>query len=167
MRKVLPLLAVILVLGGLVFAARQAYAQLAAPPPQPIAFPHVTHVRVAQLDCQFCHRTAATEPYAGLPAVQQCMFCHQVVRTDSPEVQKIIDAWENQRPINWERVHWVPDHVRFTHEQHIQAGVECSTCHGDVGSMRVVEQVRPLNMRDCIDCHRANNAPTDCAFCHY
>jgi hypothetical protein len=61
----------------------------------------------------------------------------------------------------------MPDHVRFTHEPHIQAGVACATCHGDVGTMREVTQTRSLRMGDCVACHRENNAPTDCFKCHY
>jgi cytochrome c553 len=167
LRKLLPLVVILLVLAGIGVAAQQAYAQLTAPPEQPIAFPHTAHVQVAQLDCQFCHRTAAVSPQAGVPAVQQCLFCHQVVRTERPEIQKLIGQWEQQQAIEWERVHRMPDHVRFVHSAHIQAGVECSTCHGNVGQMQVVQQVRPLNMGDCVNCHRQNNAPTDCSFCHY
>jgi hypothetical protein len=64
-------------------------------------------------------------------------------------------------------VHRTPDHVRFTHEAHIQAGVQCATCHGQVEQMAEVRQVRALNMGDCIACHRQNNARTDCSVCHY
>ena len=163
-------------------------------PEQPIAFPHVVHVQGVGLDCQFCHRTASTSEAAGIPAVQQCMFCHTVITGgDNAEIAKLLDAFATQEPINWVRVHRLPDHVQFVHEVHIrlftdlegdspaqlevrarasQEGISlmqaaCSTCHGDVGSMVKVEQVRNLKMRDCVDCHRANNAPTDCATCHY
>ena len=131
------------------------------------------HVQQVGLDCQFCHRTASTSEAAGIPAVEQCQFCHAPLRIDgsgtggrkeSAEIQKVVNATE---PIDWVRVHRLPDHVQFIHEPHIRAGFDCSTCHGDVGSMERVRQVRNLKMRDCVDCHRANNAPTDCATCHY
>ena len=83
-------------------------------------------------------------------------FRHAVVRR----------SWQQQQPVNWERVHRMPDHVRFLHEAHINAGFDCATCHGDVGNMGQVVQVRPLTMGDCVSCHRANNAPTECATCH-
>ena len=173
-------------------------------PEQPIDFPHVVHVQGVGLDCQFCHRTASTSEAAGIPPVQQCMFCHSVITGgDNAEIAKLRDAFfgtttaEGEKvppqPINWVRVHRLPDHVQFVHEVHIglftdlegdrpaqlevrarasQEGISlmqaaCSTCHGDVGSMVRVEQVRNLKMRDCVDCHRANNAPTDCSTCHY
>ena len=150
-------------------------------PTQPIAFPHTVHVQEAGLDCQFCHRTASKEEAAGVPAVQQCMFCHDFLRIDgskseSPTAQSEIAKLrgyyhgvgeEPPKPINWVRVHRLPDHVQFLHTPHIQAGFTCSTCHGDIGSMVKVKQVRNLKMRDCVDCHRNNNAPTDCSTCHY
>lgn len=142
-------------------------------PEQPIAFPHTVHVNVAGLDCQFCHRAVSTDEAATIPTVQQCMFCHSTIdgsRSDaaaSAEIKKLRDAWAAQEPINWVRVHRLPDHVQFVHAPHIQRGITCSTCHGDVASMTEVKQVRNLKMRDCVDCHRDNNAPTDCTTCHY
>ena len=145
-------------------------------PTQPIAFPHTTHVTEAGIDCQFCHRTVSTDETAGIPAVAQCQFCHDFGKIDGSastsdtaqtEIAKLFDEAGNAQAINWVRVHRVPDHVQFVHAPHIQNGVSCSTCHGDIGSMEVVEQVRNLKMRDCVDCHRDNNAPTDCTTCHY
>ena len=150
-------------------------------PEQPIAFPHTVHVQQAGLDCQFCHRTVSTEEAAGIPALAQCMFCHDFLRidgsqSDSPtaeeEIAKLHAAFRGvdgaaPQPIDWVRVYRLPDHVQFLHQPHIQAGFSCSTCHGDVDAMEQVKQVRNLKMRDCVDCHRQNNAPTDCATCHY
>jgi hypothetical protein len=150
-------------------------------PEQPIDFPHTVHVQKAGLDCQFCHRTVSTDEAAGIPAVQQCLFCHDFSRIDgsqseSPTAEEQIalllsygnpDPGQEPQPINWVRVHRLPDHVQFVHSPHIQAGLTCSTCHGDVAAMETVKQVRNLKMRDCVDCHRVNNAPTDCTTCHY
>ena len=134
---------------------------------QPIAFDHQVHTQVAGLDCAFCHRTAASGPVAGLPDLQQCMGCHSVVGQGMPEVDKVRAAWADQRPIEWLRAHRLPDDVRFTHEAHVQAGVACSTCHGDVGSMQQVAEVRSLKMNDCVACHQQTGAPTQCSTCHY
>ena len=146
-------------------------------PEQPIAFPHTVHVNTAGLDCQFCHRTVATDEAASIPAVAQCQFCHDFsaitgANSTSPtaeeEIAKLIgDPLTGPDPVNWIRVHRLPDHVQFVHAPHIQQGFPCSTCHGDIASMQVVEQVRNLKMRDCVDCHRDNGAPTDCTTCHY
>lgn len=145
-------------------------------PTQPIAFPHTVHVNQAGIDCQFCHRTVATDETASVPAVEQCLFCHAAGKvtgsmSDNPdaaeEIAKLFDDAGNAQAVNWTRVHRVPDHVQFVHAPHIQNGVSCSQCHGDVASMEVVKQVNNLKMRACVDCHRENNAPTDCATCHY
>lgn len=131
---------------------------------QPIEFPHDVHAQQMGIDCLFCHRTVDTDEAASFPAVQQCMFCHQVVKKDSPEVAKLVYAAENNIPINWVRVHRLPDHVQFVHSAHIKFFSEqnnvapsqvCGTCHGDVKSMKTDVQVRSLKMGDCVNCHRS------------
>lgn len=145
-------------------------------PEQPIDFPHPSHVQVGGIDCLFCHRTVAKEAMASIPPVEQCMFCHKIVAKDQPRIKMLASFAERGQPIEWVRVHRLPDHTRFVHEAHItyftrKDGVlpsqVCSTCHGDVGNMQRVQQVRSLRMGDCVDCHRQNNAPTDCYTCHY
>ena len=149
-------------------------------PDQPIDFPHTTHVQELGLDCTFCHREVTKSAQATIPSVGLCMTCHQAVAgsTESAqaEIKKLRDAFSDGDAIDWLRVHRVPDHVHFVHEAHIkffserdgvEASAVCSTCHGDVGSMEKVRQVRTLKMSDCVDCHRDNGAPTDCTTCHY
>lgn len=135
---------------------------------QPIEFPHDVHASQLGIDCLFCHRNANQDEAASVPSVQQCMICHQVVdeghsAAGTADIAKLREAYANEEPINWVRVHRLPDHVEFTHEAHIKFFSEqnniapsqvCSTCHGDVKSMGVDVQVRNLKMRDCVDCHR-------------
>jgi len=139
-------------------------------PEQPIGFNHQVHVETAGMECTFCHRSVTQQQTAGYPEVQQCMFCHQAVlgQTDrqQTEIAKLRTAWLQQQPVNWMKVHRMPDHVRFVHEAHITAGIQCATCHGDVAKMGVPVQVRTLSMGDCVGCHRQNNAPIECAVCH-
>jgi hypothetical protein len=151
-------------------------------PEQPIAFPHPTHVDNG-IDCVFCHRLAPTESMASIPPVEQCIFCHQIIgkgpdgRYESQELGKLVMAFQDDQPINWRRVHRLPDHVRFVHEAHVTfftaqeqygfASATCTMCHGDVGEMMQVGQDRSLKMGDCMACHRNNGAPTDCVTCHY
>jgi hypothetical protein len=135
-------------------------------PAEPLYFDHRIHVEVAGVDCAFCHRTANQGQTAGYPDLQQCMFCHQVVGQGQPEIEKVRQAWVEQRPIDWARIHRMPDHVGFVHEAHIQAGIACAVCHGEVGQMGQVVQVRSLKMGDCVACHQQNFAPTECATCH-
>ena len=150
------------------------------PSEQPIAFPHTVHVNDLGIACEFCHRNVTTGEAATVPSVEQCMFCHTTVQGENApaEVAKLVKIFDNGSPINWARVHRVPDHVQFVHEAHIRFFTQpqnggfsvektCSVCHGEVRDMDVVEQTRSLKMGDCVDCHRDNNAPTDCATCHY
>ena len=145
-------------------------------PDQPIAFPHTVHAADLGLDCTFCHRNVTEGAAATVPSVGLCMTCHLVVGDGLEEVEKLRDYSAQGKPVDWVRVHRVPDHVRFNHEAHISffteqdgilASAVCSTCHGDVSSMEKVRQVESLKMGDCVDCHRDNSAPTDCSTCHY
>jgi len=145
-------------------------------PAQPIAFPHTTHVQDIGLDCTFCHRNVTKGAAATIPAVGLCMTCHKTVGDGNLEIDKLRAVADAGDPVDWVRVHRVPDHVHFVHEAHIKYFSErdgilpsavCSTCHGDVAGMTKVRQVQPLKMSDCVDCHRENNAPTDCTTCHY
>jgi hypothetical protein len=143
----------------------------AAPRP-PIAFDHRVHSELAGLDCAFCHRTAHQAETAGLPDVEQCMFCHLVVDRavaegpDAASIAGLQSLWSQQRPIDWLRVHRLPDHSHFPHEAHVQAGLACATCHGEVAQMGQVVQTRALKMGDCVACHQQTAAPTDCGVCH-
>lgn len=136
---------------------------------QPIAFPHTQHVSVAGLDCEYCHRTVATDAFAGIPSLELCMDCHIAIQPEgNQEIATLVEHFENGEPVNWQRVHQMPDHVHFVHSQHINYGFDCVECHGEVGDeINYSEQVRDLRMADCIDCHREYGAPTDCSVCHY
>ena len=145
-------------------------------PDQPIAFPHPVHVQQLGLDCTFCHRNVTKGAAATIPAVGLCMTCHKTIGDDKLEVERLREIYEAGQPIDWVRVHRLPDHVQFVHEPHIRffseqqkvaASGTCSICHGDVGSMAKVKQVRSLKMGDCVGCHRENSAPADCVICHY
>ncbi len=110
------------------------------------------------------------------------MNCHKQVKTDHVEVQKVVAAIEAKKPIEWVRVHNLPDHAYFNHQPHVRAGLACQQCHGPVESMGRVEQHAPLTMGWCLDCHRTGGKPavegepppptvnshlTDCAVCHH
>ena len=174
----------LLLVGFLAFVTVAVALVLARPlspaPAEPLVFDHSVHVQVAGLDCAFCHRTADQTYTPGLPDVQQCMFCHSVVSQVQAapaqygdDLNKLRAAWQSQQPIDWVKNHRLPDHVHFVHEAHLRSldsngnAITCATCHGDVQNMGLAKQVRPLNMGDCVNCHRDNGAPTECATCHY
>ena len=124
-------------------------------PKQPIWFSHARHVCENEIDCQYCHSSAAKSKHAGIPSVNICMNCHNAIKRESPEIQKIYSALEKNEPIQWVRVHNLPDLAYFNHSQHTNVGaLECKSCHGDVEKMEVVEQRSSLTMGWCIDCHR-------------
>jgi c(7)-type cytochrome triheme protein len=94
------------------------------------------------------------------------MNCHNVVRTDRPAVQELTKLYETNQPIQWVRVHRVPDYVYFSHRWHVAKGIACQTCHGPVETMDVVRQAENLKMGWCISCHRQNQASQECNTCH-
>jgi hypothetical protein len=128
-------------------------------PMQPVKFSHAVHAGQNGTDCIYCHSSAPYSKTAGIPSVNVCMNCHLMVRKGTRsgtfEIAKLISLYENQKPIEWIKVHNLPDHVFFSHAQHVSAGkVDCGECHGDVKKMDVIKQVSDLSMGWCIDCHR-------------
>jgi len=147
-------------------------------PVQPIEFSHKVHAKDNAIPCEYCHFSARRGPLAGIPPANVCMNCHTEVKKDSPEVQKITAAIQSGRPIEWIRVHDLPDFVRFDHSAHVTPGLTCQTCHGPVETMARVEQVYPLSMGWCVNCHRRYTrtpppgfsnlqASVECSACHY
>ncbi len=135
-------------------------------PEQPIDFPHTVHVGQLGLACTYCHIHVEDSPEAGVPPLEICMGCHRSVAVDRPEVRKLIRSYEQKKPVEWIKVHDLPDFIYFSHKRHVRAEVDCSACHGDVAKMDRIKRVRPLRMGWCIGCHRALGASTDCATCH-
>ncbi len=135
-------------------------------PRQPIFFSHLIHAQEKQIACVYCHQGVTNRAMAGIPSVEKCMGCHKTVATDNPEVAKLTAYWNNQEPITWTRLSYLPDHVYFTHQMHIRAGFACTTCHGQINpSTGSFARLEP-GMSFCLDCHKRNNAPTDCWTCH-
>jgi len=169
-------------------------------PEQPIRFSHRLHAGELQVDCLYCHSGAERSRHAGIPAASVCMNCHKSVTAPwadvkaeaeaakkesrevkpvvSQELAKLFEAVEKARPIQWVKIHNVPDFVYFDHRPHVNAGVRCQACHGPVETMERVRQQATLFMGWCVDCHRggetaksggvqAKDVTTDCAACHY
>ncbi len=124
-------------------------------PTQPIAFSHKIHAGQYEIDCNYCHTGVNISKSANIPSVNICMNCHNAINTDKPEIQKILTAYEESRPIEWVRVHNLPDLAYFNHKQHVAVGgLDCATCHGPIEEMDVVYQYSELTMGWCINCHR-------------
>lgn len=138
-------------------------------PEQPIKFSHALHAGQNKIDCQYCHTGADKSRHAVIPSVAVCMNCHKYVQQGpkhgTKEIAKIYEysGWDPEsstfknapKPIQWVKIHNLPDHVYFNHSQHVKVGgIECQTCHGNVQEMEVVKQFAPLSMGWCINCHR-------------
>jgi mono/diheme cytochrome c family protein len=135
---------------------QQGYA-----PEQPIQFSHKLHAGYYEIDCKYCHSTVEKSKSANIPSANVCMNCHNSIRTTSPEIQKLYTYIENDEPIQWIRVHNLPDLAYFNHSQHVKvAGLECQRCHGQIQEMEVVQQHSLLTMGWCIDCHRETEVKT-------
>ncbi len=143
------------------------YPQESIGPVQPVPFSHRVHAGVKRIDCLFCHPYASVSQKAGLPAMQKCFFCHDYIIPLHPQIEKERRHLAAADPVKWERIFYVPDHVKFHHHPHISwAGLECDTCHGPVEKMDRLQQ-RRFEMGFCLDCHRRLGAQTDCWLtCH-
>ena len=135
-------------------------------PVQPVPFSHRVHAGVNRIGCEMCHAYARHSPVAGIPSITRCFGCHKFIDRDKPVVQTVVKTYQEGKVLAWNRVYRLPDHVFFTHERHLAAGLHCQQCHGEVETMDVVRQVAPLTMGWCVDCHRLRKAPTDCLTCH-
>jgi len=130
-------------------------------PSQPIYYSHKVHAGTNQISCLYCHGGAQESKHANIPSVNICMNCHNAIKRESPEIQKIYTAIEQNKPIEWVRVHNLPDFAYFNHAQHVNVGgVQCQQCHGEIQTMEVVEHRSSLTMGWCIDCHRKTNVNT-------
>ena len=147
---------VLLYLAGLLFGFSPMWYQGFAPK-QPIPFSHRIHAGQYNMPCLYCHSSAEYAAHSEVPGLDVCMNCHQSVKTDSPLIQQIQEAYKSNKPIKWVKVHVLPDFVRFNHSRHVQAGVACQNCHGEVQTMDKVSQFAGLNMGWCVNCHRSDN----------
>ena len=159
-------------------------------PVQPIYYSHKVHAGINQINCLYCHGSAWESKTAGIPAVNICMNCHKAINeyvkgpklydengdeiNGTAEIAKLYTAsgfdpknptkWDpsKAKPIEWVKIHNLPDHVYFNHSQHIRAGkVQCQTCHGEITAMDEVKQVSELSMGWCINCHRQTKVDFD------
>lgn len=123
-------------------------------PNQPVDYSHKLHAGDLGIDCRYCHWGVDKSPHANIPATKTCMNCHTLVGTDNEKLLPVRESWATKEPIHWVRVHKVPDYAYFDHSAHVNAGVGCISCHGNVAEMEKVIQVEPLSMSWCLDCHR-------------
>ena len=121
---------------------------------QPVQFSHKHHVGDDGLDCRYCHTSVEISASAGMPSTNTCMNCHKQIWSDSAYLEPVRDSFRTGKPIEWIRVHDLPDYVYFNHSIHVNKGVGCSTCHGRVDQMPIAYQASSLQMEWCLACHR-------------
>lgn len=161
LRTLIPLL----VVGGVGYAT-VLFAYGASPlttdvgymPEQPVPFSHALHSGQMGFDCRYCHTAVENAAHSNVPTTETCMNCHTRIKTKSPKLQPVRDSWATGKPVEWVRVHSLPDFVYFNHSAHVSRGVGCVSCHGQVNDMEQIRQVSRLSMGWCLDCHRAPEA---------
>jgi len=121
---------------------------------QPIAFSHEHHVGGLGIDCRYCHTSVDQTDYAGMPSTKTCMSCHSQIWNNAEMLKPVRDSWSENKPIVWNKVHNLPDFAHFNHSVHVNKGIGCSTCHGQVDQMPLVWKTQSLQMAWCLDCHR-------------
>lgn len=136
------------------------------PPAQPVTYSHQTHLAIG-LECSSCHTNPEPGNLMTFPPTSTCMSCHETVATKKPSIQKLASLAKSGQPIPWLRVYTVTAGVNWTHRKHLEAGIKCETCHGQVADMTVMSQVTSvISMGVCINCHKLHAAPTVCQTCH-
>jgi hypothetical protein len=121
---------------------------------QDVPFSHLHHVRQLGLDCRYCHTSVEDSSFAGIPPTETCMTCHSQVWTEAPMLQPVRDSWQNEEPLQWNRVHNLSGFVYFNHSAHVNNGVGCESCHGRVDNMPLAWKENTLQMGWCLQCHR-------------
>ena len=142
---------------GWYYYALPSYTRVGYRPEQPVPFSHEQHVGQLGLDCTYCHSHVFDSPHANVPASQTCMNCHNKekanVKGNSPYLQPVYNSFKSGLPVEWKRVHKLPEYAYFNHSVHVNKGVSCVSCHGQVNEMKVVSHDKPLSMGWCLQCH--------------
>ena len=142
------------VTAGVWYYLTPKYSRVGYQPIQPVAFSHAMHVDQLGFDCRYCHNGVEKSWYSNIPASSTCMNCHSQVLKDDPRLALVRESAETGQPIPWVQIHRVPDFVYFNHSVHVNRGISCVECHGQINQMDEVYQVQPLSMTFCLDCHR-------------
>lgn len=143
----------VVVVGGWYYLSPRFY-EVGYQPEQPVPYSHAFHAGQLGMDCRYCHNHVEQSPHANVPSTQTCMNCHGVVATESAQLLPVRESWATGVPVEWVKIHHLPDYAQFSHAAHVNVGVGCESCHGRVDQMVVVSQVEPLSMGWCLECHR-------------
>jgi len=139
---------------GATYYMTPKYTRVGYAPVQPVPYSHALHAGQLGIDCRYCHSNVEKSGVANLPTAQTCMNCHNQVKKDSPLLAVVRHSAETGDPVPWVKIHQTPDYVFFNHAAHVNRGVSCWECHGQINEMDVVAHDKPLSMGFCLDCHR-------------
>lgn len=139
---------------GVTYYFTPKYTRVGYAPKQPVAYSHYLHAEQLGIDCRYCHTYVDQSGHANVPDAATCMNCHSYVKADSPLLAPVRQSYATGTPVEWVRLHQVPDYVYFNHAVHVNRGISCVDCHGDIHKMEVVYHAKPLSMAWCLDCHR-------------
>jgi len=121
---------------------------------QKVPFSHEHHVSGLGIDCRYCHTAVEKSATAGIPPTSTCYNCHKLVWNEAPMLEPVRSSYRTGTPLEWNKVHDLPDFTYFNHSIHVAKGIGCATCHGPVHEMRLMRTAQPVQMRWCLDCHR-------------
>jgi hypothetical protein len=139
---------------GITYYFSPEYTRVGYAPTQPVAFSHEFHSGTLEIDCRYCHTYVDRSGHSNVPGTNVCMSCHSMVLKDDDRLAMVRQSYESGDPIPWVRIHKVPDYVYFNHAVHVNRGISCVECHGQVNEMEVVHHAKQLSMGFCLECHR-------------
>jgi len=147
-------LVMIAVIFGVTYYFSPEYTRVGYAPTQPVAFSHEFHAGTLDIDCRYCHTFVDRSAHSNVPGSNVCMSCHSMVLKNDPRLATVRQSYDSGEPIPWVRVHKAPDYVYFNHSVHVNRGIGCVECHGQVDEMEVVYHAKQLSMGFCLECHR-------------
>jgi formate-dependent nitrite reductase cytochrome c552 subunit len=142
------------VTAGVTYYFTPQYTRVGYEPIQPVAFSHNIHATQLGMDCRYCHNGVEKSWYSNIPATSVCLNCHNQVLKDDDRLALVRESGASGKPIPWVQIHKLPDYAYFNHSVHVNRGVSCVECHGQINHMDEVYHAKPLSMSFCLDCHR-------------
>lgn len=147
-------LPVALLFGGSTFTRSSANTKVGVPLEQPIPFSHRHHAWELGIDCRYCHYNVERSSFAGFPSSEVCMSCHSQIWKNSPLLEPVRESYKTGKRLTWTLVNNFPQFAYFDHSIHINRGVNCNICHGQVQDMPLTYKGRAFQMVWCLKCHR-------------
>jgi hypothetical protein len=136
------------------FFVNYLFAGYGYSPSQPIYFSHKVHSGDYKLKCLLCHVEAEKTAFSALPSTYSCMVCHTALKTETERMKHLITSYDSKTPLKWNRIYRLPEHSHFRHNTHINASIDCASCHGEIEKMETVYKTTNMSMQWCLNCHR-------------